>query len=160
MSSDDRKSREAPEGAGIGRTPVTRRDFLKVAGVAGAALGVAGGGSVLAACGSSGSSSGSSSSAGATGRTIKVGFVSPLTGPLAAFGEADTFCLDQWKASVKDGLKCGDGQVHPVEIIMKDSQSDSNRAATVAGDLITNDGVDVMMVASTPDTLSPIKPRR
>ena len=38
MSSDDRKSREAPEGAGIGRTPVTRRDFLKVAGVAGAAL--------------------------------------------------------------------------------------------------------------------------
>ena len=53
MSSDDRKSREASEGAGIGRTPVTRRDFLKVAGVAGAALGVAGGGSVLTACGGS-----------------------------------------------------------------------------------------------------------
>ena len=156
MSSDDRKSREAPEGAGIGRTPVTRRDFLKVAGVAGAALGVGGAGGVLAACGSSSSSGGSSSSAGATGRTIKVGFVSPLTGPLAAFGEADTFCVDQWNAAVKDGLKCGDGQVHPVEIIMKDSQSDSNRAATVAGDLITNDGVDVMMVASTPDTVNPV----
>ena len=36
---------------------------------------------------------------------------------------------------------------------MKDSQSDSNRAATVAGDLINNDGVDIMMVASTPDTV-------
>ena len=39
---------------------------------------------------------------------------------------------------------------------MKDSQSDSNRAATVAGDLITNDGVDIMMVASTPDTVNPV----
>lgn len=150
MSSDDRKSREVLEGSGIGRTPVTRRDFLKVAGVAGAALGVVGGGGVLAACGGSGDDS----SGG--GRTIKVGFVSPLTGPLAPFGEADTWCVDQWKAYVKDGLKCGDGQVHPIEFVVKDSQSDSNRAATVAGDLITNDGVDVMMVASTPDTVNPV----
>jgi branched-chain amino acid transport system substrate-binding protein len=154
MSSDDRKSREASEGAGIGATPVTRRDFLKVAGVAGAALGIGGAGSVMAACGSSSDSA--SPAASASGRTIKIGFVSPLTGPLAAFGEADQFCVDQWKASVKDGLKCGDGQTHPIEFIMKDSQSDSNRAATVAGDLMTNDGVDVMMVASTPDTVNPV----
>ena len=155
MSSDDRKSREVPQGAGFGRTLVTRRDFLKVAGVAGAALGVVGGGGVLAACGSSDDSGGGSASAGA-GRTIKVGFVAPLTGPLAAFGEADTFCVEQWKTSVKDGLMCGDGLLHPIEFIMKDSQSDSNRAATVAGDLMTNDGVDVMMVASTPDTVNPV----
>ncbi len=134
---------------------VTRRDFLKVAGVAGAALGVAGSGSVLAACGSSSSSSSASSSAG-TGRTIKVGFVSPLTGPLAAFGEADQFCVEQWNAAVKGGIKCGDGQTHPIQIIVKDSQSDTNRAAQVAGDLITNDGVDVMMVTSTPDTVNPV----
>ncbi len=57
---------------------------------------------------------------------------------------------------MKDGVKCGDGQTHPIEIIIKDSQSDSNRAATVAGDLITNDGVDIMMVASTPDTVNPV----
>jgi len=154
MSSDDRKSRQVSEGAGIGRTPVTRRDFLKVAGVAGAALGIGGAGSVVAACGSSSDSA--SPAASATGRTIKVGFVAPLTGPLAAFGEADTFCVQQWEESVKDGLACGDGQTHPIEFIMKDSQSDSNRAATVAGDLMTNDGVDVMMVASTPDTVNPV----
>ena len=46
--------------------------------------------------------------------------------------------------------------MHPVEIIVKDSQSDSNRAATVAGDLITSDGVDVMMVTSTSDTVVPV----
>ena len=46
--------------------------------------------------------------------------------------------------------------MHPINIIIKDSQSDSNRAATVAGDLINNDGVDIMMVASTPDTVPPV----
>ena len=155
MSSDDRKSREAPEGAGIGRTPVTRRDFLKVAGVAGAALGVGGAGSVLAACGG-GTTSSSSSSGGATGRTIKIGFVSPLTGPLATFGALDEYCVTRWKEAVKDGIQTADGKTHPIEFIVKDSQSISATAARVAGDLITNDGVDVMMVASTPDTVNPV----
>jgi branched-chain amino acid transport system substrate-binding protein len=155
MSSDDSKTGKATE-QGI-KAPITRRDFLKTAGVTGIALGATGGlGGVLAACGSSSSSSSSSSSGAASGRTIKVGFVSPLTGPLAAFGETDQWLVEQWKAATKDGVKCGDGQVHPVDIIIKDSQSDSNRAATVAGDLMTNDGVDIMMVASTPDTVNPV----
>ncbi len=153
MTTEDSKTNRASE-PGL-KSPLSRRDFIKTAGLTGLALGATGGlGSVVAACGSS-SDGGGTASAGA-GRTIKIGFVSPLTGPLAAFGEADTFCVDQWKASVKDGLMCGDGLLHPIEFIMKDSQSDSNRAATVAGDLITNDGVDVMMVASTPDTVSPV----
>jgi branched-chain amino acid transport system substrate-binding protein len=148
MSFQDKTSK-ATEGI---KTPITRRDFLKTAGVAGVAVGAAGSLSgVLAACGSSSSSSDSSS-----GSTIKVGFVAPLTGSLAAFGETDKWLVEQWKAAVKDGVKCGDGQTHPIDIIIKDSQSDSNRAATVAGDLVTNDGVSVMMVASTPDTVSPV----
>jgi branched-chain amino acid transport system substrate-binding protein len=134
---------------------LSRRDFLKTAGIAGAALGVGGG---LAACGGSSTpaASSSSGSAAATGREIKIGFVTPLSGPLAAFGESDQYCVDRWKESVKDGIKTADGTTHPVTFIVKDSQSDSNRAATVAGDLITNDGVDVMMVASTPDTVNPV----
>ncbi len=137
------------------RTPLTRRDFLKTAGVTGLALGATGGlGGVLAACG--GSSDDTSGGGSGDGRAIKVGFVSPLTGPLAAFGETDQWLVEQWNKAVADGVKCGDGQTHPIEIIIKDSQSDSNRAATVAGDLVTNDGVDIMMVASTPDTVSPV----
>ena len=112
---------------------------------------------ILAACGSDEPTAAAAAPApGGTGREIKVGFVSPLTGPLAAFGEADQFCVDQWNAAVKDGVECGDGQTHPITIIMKDSQSDTNRAAQVAGDLITNDGVDIMMVTSTPDTVNPV----
>jgi branched-chain amino acid transport system substrate-binding protein len=136
---------------------LSRRDFLKVAGAAGAVVGVGGGITGLAACGSSSTPAASSSSSGpAAGRTIKVGLVSPVTGPLAAFGEADGYCVTRWKEAVKDGITTADGVVHPVEIIVKDSQSDSNRAATVAGDLITTDQVDVMMVTSTSDTVVPV----
>jgi branched-chain amino acid transport system substrate-binding protein len=137
---------------------LSRRDFLKVAGAAGAVVGVGGGISGLAACGSSSTPAASSStgSAAATGREIKIGFVTPLTGPLATFGALDTYCVDRWKEAVKDGIKTADGTTHPVTFIVKDSQSDSNRAATVAGDLITTDGIDIMMVASTPDTVNPV----
>ena len=105
---------------------ITRREFLKVTGFAGAAVALGGGAlsTVLSACGSDSSSGGSSS--GAEGRELKVGFVSPLTGSLAAFGEADKFCADQWAAAVKSGLQCGDGKVHPIKIILKDSQSDAS----------------------------------
>ena len=145
------------EGTPLGARPVTRRDFLKTAGVGAAALGLAGGLSgALAACGTTSSGGGGSSSGGATGRKIKVGFVSPITGPLAAFGEADAYCVKRWNEAVKDGITAADGTVHPVEILVRDSQSDSNRAATVAGDLVTNDGVDIMMVTSTSDTVVPV----
>ncbi len=148
MSSEDTKAQ------GVRGSQVTRRDFLKVAGVGAAALGLGGGLSgAVAACGGD---SGGDSGGGTTGRDIKVGFVAPLTGPLAAFGEADKFCVDQWNAAVKDGLTTADGETHKVQILVRDSQSDANRAATVAGDLITNDGVDMMMTASTSDTVNPV----
>lgn len=135
--------------------PMTRRRFIEVAGIAGAAVGLGGGLSgVLAACGSGSSPSGSAS--GAAGRTIKIGMVSPVTGALAAFGEADSYCITRWKQATKAGLKTADGVTHPIQFIVRDSQSDSNRAATVAGDLITNDGVDIMMVTSTSDTVVPV----
>ena len=119
MASDDGSKVQGPGDEGGRLSSLTRRDFLKVAGVGGAALGVAGGLSgALAACGSSSSSGGTSASPGGSGREIKVGFVSPLTGPLAAFGEADQFCVDQWNAAVKGGVKCGDGQTHPITIII------------------------------------------
>jgi branched-chain amino acid transport system substrate-binding protein len=153
MSSDhDKSSGNVSPRESLGGAPFTRRDFLKVVGVGAAAVGAVGSlGGALGACGNSGGSSN-----GNSGRTIKVGLVSPLTGPLAAFGEADNYCVTRWKEAVKDGITTADGTSHPVEIIVRDSQSDSNRAATVAGDLMTNDGVDVMMVTSTSDTVVPV----
>src|SRR5450631_4789831 len=63
-------------------------------------------------------------------RPIKLGYVSPLTGPLAAFAEADNFIIANFKETTKAGIKIGNATV-PVEVVVKDSQSNPNRAAAV-----------------------------
>ncbi|MDX1744086.1 MAG: ABC transporter substrate-binding protein, partial [Ruegeria sp.] len=83
----------------------------------------------------------------AQGAKIKLGYVSPQSGPLAAFSEADKFILDNFAAS-EVGAN--------FEVIVKDSQSNPNRAADVAGELIVDDEIDLMLVASTPETTNPV----
>ena len=84
-------------------------------------------------------------------RTLKLGYVSPQTGPLAPFGEADRWVIDQMKAAFKDGIAIG-GKKHDVQIILKDSQSNPNRSGEVANDLILKDKVALMLTAGTPET--------
>ena len=91
----------------------------------------------------------------AAGKSFKLGYVSPQTGPLAPFGEADSFVLSQVREHFKHGVKIG-GKTVPVEIVVKDSQSNPNRASEVAADLINKDGIDLMLVASTPETTNPV----
>lgn len=87
--------------------------------------------------------------------TIKIGFVTPLTGPLALFGEADKWTVEQMKQAFKDGISVA-GKKYSVEIVIKDSQSNPNRAAEVASDLILKDKVTLMVVSSTPETTNPV----
>ena len=61
-------------------------------------------------------------------RTIKLGFVSPQTGQVAAFGSADSFVLDGIKKIIGDGIMIG-GQKYPVEILVRDNQSNPSRSA-------------------------------
>src|SRR3989440_10808186 len=91
----------------------------------------------------------------AQGRPIKIGYVSPQTGPLAGFGEADSFVVGGVRKALGKGLTVRD-RAHPVEILVRDSQSDPNRAAEVASRLILSDKVDLMLVASTPETTNPV----
>src|SRR3981189_167396 len=91
----------------------------------------------------------------AQAKTIKLGYVSPQTGPLAAFAEADNFIIANFKEASKGGIKLGNGTV-PVEVVVKDSQSNPNRAAQVAKDLIVQDKIELMLVASTPETTNPV----
>lgn len=80
---------------------------------------------------------------------IKLGYVSPQTGPLAAFAEADKFVIDNFITATKAaGLN--------FEVIVKDSQSNPNRAAEVAKELIVDDEIHLMLVASTPETTNPV----
>jgi branched-chain amino acid transport system substrate-binding protein len=86
---------------------------------------------------------------------VKIGYVSPQTGPLAPFGEADKWVIDQMKAAFAGGITIG-GKKHDVQIVLKDSQSNPNRAGEVANDLILKDKVALMLTAGTPETANPV----
>ncbi|MEL6362447.1 MAG: ABC transporter substrate-binding protein [Pseudomonadota bacterium] len=126
------------EGLQLKVANVTRRSFLKTSG---AGLAVAAGGLASPAI--------------AQARTIKIGFVTPQTGPLAIFSEPDTFTLNQFQTGIGDGIMIN-GTKHPVEFIVKDSQSSSNRASSVAEELIFRDEVDIITATATPDTTNPV----
>jgi branched-chain amino acid transport system substrate-binding protein len=93
--------------------------------------------------------------ANAQSAAIKVGMVSPTTGPIAAFGEADGFILAQVAKAVGPGI-ANNGKTYPVQVIAKDSQSSSSRAAEVASELILGEKVDLILAADTPDTTNPV----
>lgn len=88
-------------------------------------------------------------------QAIKIGHVSPKTGPLAGFGEADGFILEQVRGILANGLQ-NSGKIYRVEIISKDSQSSGNRAAEVASELILGDKVNLVVASATPDTTNPV----
>jgi len=88
-------------------------------------------------------------------RKLKIGMVTPRTGPLAPFAEADGFVVNQMNKLFKGGLDIK-GTKFPVEIVLKDSTSNPARAADVAADLILKDKVDLMLVSSTPETTNPV----
>jgi branched-chain amino acid transport system substrate-binding protein len=119
-----------------------RRDFLRVAGGSAAALALHGIHPDRAA-------------AQRGTRTLKIGYVSPQTGPLAGFGETDNFVVGGIRQAVRDGLSIR-GKSVPVDVLVRDSQSDPNRAAEVASRLILSDKVDLMLVSSTPETTNPV----
>jgi branched-chain amino acid transport system substrate-binding protein len=155
---------------------VSRREFLKIAGVAGAAVGMGAGlGGLVAACGggtttttagptttnapsSTASTAGSSTTVtttAETGREIKVGVIAPVTGIYAIFAIADNWGLDLIKRTLGDTLVLGDGMSHKVSWLLRDTQSDSNRAGQVTSDLILNDKADILIVGGGPDTALP-----
>ena len=86
---------------------------------------------------------------------IRVGHVSPRTGPLAGFAEADDYILEQVRQTLAGGIE-NNGRTWSVEIITADSQSNPNRAAEVASDLILGEEVHIITAASTPDTVNPV----
>jgi branched-chain amino acid transport system substrate-binding protein len=86
---------------------------------------------------------------------IKVGFVSPSTGPLAVFAAADDFITAGIEELLADGLMIG-GQSFAVTILHEDSESNPDTAGQRAAKLINEDGVDLMIVGDTPETTNPV----
>ncbi len=121
---------------------VTRREFIRSTGYGAGALAMA-------------APLGLATPAIAADATIKVGFVSPLTGPLAGFGETDPYILTLVRMALEKGVSIG-GKTYAVEIIDKDTQSDPVRSGQLAKELIESDKVNLMLSTSTPEVVNPV----
>jgi branched-chain amino acid transport system substrate-binding protein len=120
----------------------SRRAFVRQAGSA--AAGVALAGSVPSLWGTA-----------SAAETIKVGFISPRTGPLGSFGETDPYVIELARKTLAKGFSSG-GKTYAVEILDRDTQSDPARAGQLAKELIESDGIDFMLTTSTPETVNPV----
>ena len=156
---------------------VSRREFLKIAGVTSAAVGLSGGiGGLLAACGGESTESttttggsattaptgGSSTTAGATttvsagaeqGTPLKVGLIVPMTGPLAEFGAPTEYLTKKVQEVTGGKIVTKDNKERELNWISMDSQSDAQRAAQVTGDLIQNEQVNMILAEGGPDSV-------
>lgn len=124
-----------------GRAGHTRRRVLQAAGIAGAA------GTAAVAAGFP--------AIVRAADTVRIGYVSPRTGPLAPFAEADEFNVASVLEAIGGKVRSG-GRSRDVEIVVKDSQSNPNRAAEVASALILSDEVHLLCAANTPETTNPV----
>jgi branched-chain amino acid transport system substrate-binding protein len=162
---------------------VSRRQFLKIAGITGVAVGAAGGlGGLLAACGTKEESTtttaaatpGSSETTATTappassdttvaagpetGDEIKAGYVLPITGSMAAFGTAAQWHLDYFNKNIwGDGFVMGDGKKHKFTVMVEDMQSDSSRAGQLTGNLISQAGVQLIGASASADNVIPVR---
>ena len=87
---------------------ITRREMLKTTGLVLGGLSVPG---VLESCLTSTPSTPSG--------TIKIGYVSPITGPASGFGEPDAYVIGLAREAFKKGLSIG-GTNYSVEIVNRD----------------------------------------
>jgi branched-chain amino acid transport system substrate-binding protein len=87
--------------------------------------------------------------------TVKIGLVGPKTGQLALFYEEMSFTIAHALKAMNNSIKIN-GTVHPLEIVVKDSQSSPNRASEVAQELILRDKVHIVTAFATPETVNPV----
>jgi len=103
---------------------ISRRDFLKAAGITAAAA-------ALAGCSSGGSASGSS----AGGKTIRVGVFEPASGDNGAGGKQEVLGVE-YANSLAPTVEIG-GETYNVELVEVDNQSSTDKAVTAAQELVS-----------------------
>src|SRR5215472_540885 len=129
---------------------MSRRSVLRAIGTGAA---VVGGGGLLQACSSGVKGAGG----GGSTSSITIGWIHPLTGPLAGFGAPDNWVISKIKqtAPYKNGFKIG-SKTFSVTIKSYDTQSVPTRAGDLAKTAILNDGVDLLLASSTPETVNAV----
>ena len=115
---------------------------MMVAGAAVAAL-------ALAAC--SGGGAGGDGGGSASGEVIKIGAALPMTGGLASFGPMIEAGYQQLVDDVNaaGGIEI-DGEARQVQLVVRDSESDSTKVAEASRSLVLDDGVVGLLGSVTP----------
>jgi branched-chain amino acid transport system substrate-binding protein len=83
----------------------------------------------------------------AQGEAIKIGFLAPLTGAVAAWGKPGLDGCEIWaeRVNAEGGVTLEDGQ-HPIEFVSYDNEYDPAKARTGATKLVREDGVKFIMM--------------
>ena len=91
---------------------------------------------------------------GSQATVYKIGFVAAVTGPASTLGEpeGEVAAMLQKQLDAAGGIKGPDGVLHPVKIIVQDSEGSGDVAVPIAKKLIDDEGV----VAIIGDTTSPV----
>src|SRR3989441_1729357 len=92
--------------------------------------------------------------ANAQSRVLKIGHVSPKTGPLAGFGEADGFILEQVRGILSKGWQSG-GRTNPAHSISKENQTSSRHSPTGASPLLLRAKAALHLSSAAPATTHP-----
>ena len=87
---------------------------------------------------------------------IRIGFVTPLTGPLASFGESSDFLVARAEQAMNDRKIKVNGKTAVFKIITADGQSNPTKAGEQAGRLIDQDHVSMIVTAGAPPTINPV----
>ena len=118
---------EVPVASGVRDMGISKRAFLKTAAILSAGAAVS-----------------SNRAFAADKDTLRIGYISPRTGPFAPFAEADDFITGQFQKAIADGITVG-GKKYKVELLARDDQSNPDRASNLAVELINKQGVDLML---------------
>jgi branched-chain amino acid transport system substrate-binding protein len=159
MRRDEEESRETTEEGLLRSKAVSRREFLKYAGLAGAVVGVGGGlGGLITACGggtpTTTAGAGTTVSAGPqppAADKIRIGAARPISGVSAVFEQAHFGpAYKLWVDDINKagGLKVG-GKPLPIEMIVYDDQSDLDQSMRLLTKLMEEDKVDFVFAPTS-----------
>jgi len=81
----------------------------------------------------------------AAGSTIKIGYIGSLSGIRAAFGATEAWTIERIQKHLAKGLS-HNGKTYDVELVIRDNQSDVNRSATVAQELVLRERCNLILV--------------
>ena len=117
---------------------------------------------LLTACGTAGGSN--ESTIGTTGpgdkEYILIGRVVPVSGTLASFGSGTPYveqsAIDYINETYGGIYIEEQGRTLPLKLVYADSESSMTKASEAAVKLIQEDGIDIMIVSNTADTVRPV----